>query len=200
MKLTQREKDMRHQYGIIYKNLNIKFPKVDYLIRDEITGIEYLPSLSSERKTIKHLRTIIQLINLYRKDFPMGWEQDCIVRDEMKQRSYELLLEKDLSGFEMLIKAWWARQLNLYIDPKHLEKIDSLISFDEYMKKAILNILYIKNNTNSWENIDLLHVKRMLNEKNKLDLYFDYLVKKYNVDINDPSFVPEKNLNFIGSY
>lgn len=130
----------------------------------------------------------------------MDWEKDCIVRDEMKQRSYELLSEKDLSGFEMLIKAWWARQLNLYIDPKHLEKIDSLISFDEYMKKAILNILYIKNNTNSWENIDLLHVKRMLNEKNKLDLYFDYLVKKYNVDINDPSFVPEKNLNFIGSY
>lgn len=200
MKITPREKEMREQYKIIYKNLKIKFPKTDELVRDEITGIVYLPSLSDQRKKIKHSRTIIKLINLYRKDFPMSWEKTRIVRDEIKQRSYEMLSEKDICGFEMLIKAWWARKIRLDIDPKNLEEIDEFISFDEHMKKTILNILYIKKETNGWEGIDLLHIKRMLDEKNKLDLYFDYLVKKYRVDINDPNFIPEKNLDFIASY
>lgn len=200
MKITPREKEMREQYKIIYKKLKIKFPKTDELVRDEITGIVYLPSLSDERKKIKHSRTIVKLINLYRKDFPMSWEKTRIVRDEIKQRSYEMLSEKDICGFEMLIKAWWSRKIRLDIDPKNLEEIDEFISFDEHMKKTILNILYIKKETNGWEGIDLLHIKRMLDEKNKLDLYFDYLVKKYRVDINDPNFIPEKNLDFIASY
>lgn len=207
MKLTPREKEMKHQYGIIYKNLKIKFPQIDGTTEDEPTGYTYVPSSNEDRKTIKHLRTIIQLIDLYRKDFPEDWKKylSYTFRENTKDRAYQLLSEKDLSGFEFLIKAWWARKINININinisSKKLEDIDGFISFDEHMKKVISNILYIKKEKNGWnDTIELLHIKKMGDKKDKLDLYFNYLVKKYNVNINDVNFIPEENFNFIGSY
>lgn len=191
MKLTKSE--IKNQYKIIFNNQNIQFPKTSECIQDNITFWNYVPSHKDDRKLIKHLRTMMELIDLYRKDFPSDWRQYLYYdfREDTKNKARDLLKQKNMLGFELLIKAWWGREI--HINFKNPHDIYKLVSFDDYMRNVILNFLYLKNKKVSWNNIN--HIKSMTGykkiEEHEWDLYFKNLIKKYNVNINDPKFRPK---------
>lgn len=190
MKLTANQIEI--EYLRIFNQ--IELPKIYAKITDKITDKEYHAGTKNGVKYIKNIKAIVELINLYRKDFPTDWLKylNYNFRESTKNNANELLNVKNISGFELLIKSWWGREIYLYCLKNYFD-LYNLVSFDDYMKDIILNFLYLKNINIKWNHIQKITYLNNQIKEEEWDLMFENLVKKYKVDLTNPNFKPRND-------
>lgn len=184
MKLTKLYLDF--QYKLIFAEQKVKFVKK----WGENNGFMYsyydVEPNEANRRRIKHIKSMIELINRYRIDLPRNWIQYVDLENEYKGSRIETrVLKKLKKGSEkyliVLIKCWWARDIKLH----HMkaDQIYSFMSFDEYMKKFIQSMLFFHDKDVSNISKGMLWIKR-------LDLDIKNIAQYYNITIKN-DFKPD---------
>jgi len=184
MKLTKSHLDF--QYKLIFAEQKVKFVKK----WDENNGFMYsyydVEPNEANRRRIKHVKSMIELINRYRLDLPGNWIQYVDLENEYKgSRIERRVLKKLKKGSEkylfILIKCWWARDIKLH----HMkaDQIYNFMSFNEYMKKFIQTMLF-------FDDKDVSDISRGISWIKRLNLDIKNIAQYYNINISN-DFKPD---------
>lgn len=186
------EKQLKNHYKVIFKNQKEDIHEA-IEERNGVIQIYYeVENSSNNIKQIRHIKTIIELIKIYRKDFPSGWENyaNYMNEDKGKKReieAFKLLKNGNLCSLEEVIKSWWGRTIKIHTT--NVNEIFDFLSFDDYMKKFIQQCLNFNNkyNENEYKNIGYIKniiIKSGISEY-EWNVYIKKLAKKYKININD---------------
>lgn len=177
MKLTKL--DLDSQYKLIFAEQRVKFIEKMGEDNGRIYFYYEIEPNAVNRRRIKHIKTMIELINRYRPDFPINWVKYVDFENKYRGSSIETrVLKKINKGSKkylfVLIKCWWARNIKLH----HMkaDQIYNLISFDEYLKKFIQSMLFFDDKNVSNISNGMSWIKRLNLDIKNIAQYFNITI------------------------